>query len=113
MKAIVCTKYGAPDVLQLMEVEKPTPKDDEVLVKIHAASLNAADFETMRGSWSARFGGPLRPMYKIFGSDVAGRVERVGRNVKQFQPGAEVWGDLSFPYGFGTLPSMYLCLKKR
>jgi len=102
MKAIVCTKYGGPDVLQLKEVPKPIPKDDEALVKVHATSLNAADFETLRGMWSARFGGPLKPMYKILGSDLSGRVEVVGRNVKQFQPGDEVWGDLSFPYGFGT-----------
>ena len=102
MKAIVCTKYGGPDVLLLKEVPKPIPKDDEALVKVHATSLNAADFETMRGMWSARFGGPLKPMYKILGTDLAGRVEAVGRNVKQFQPGDEVWGDLSFPYGFGT-----------
>jgi NADPH:quinone reductase-like Zn-dependent oxidoreductase len=102
MKAIVCTEYGSPDVLQLKEVPKPTPKDDEALVKVHATSLNAADFETLRGDWSARFGGPVRPMYKILGTDLAGRVERVGRNVKQFQPGDDVWGDLSFPYGFGT-----------
>jgi NADPH:quinone reductase-like Zn-dependent oxidoreductase len=102
MKAIVYEEYGPPEVLQLKEVAKPTPKDDEVLVKVHAASLNAADFETMRGTWSARFGGPLRPMYKILGSDLAGRVERVGSNVEQFQPGDDVWGDLSFPYGFGT-----------
>jgi NADPH:quinone reductase-like Zn-dependent oxidoreductase len=102
MKAIVCTKYGPPDVLQLKEVEKPTPKDDEVLVKVHAASLNAADFEIMRGTWSARFGGPLRPMNKILGSDLAGRVETVGKNAKQFRPGDAVWGDLSFPYGYGT-----------
>jgi NADPH:quinone reductase-like Zn-dependent oxidoreductase len=64
--------------------------------------LNAADFENMRGTWSARFGGPIRPMYKILGSDLAGRVESVGPNVKEFRPGDEVWGDLSFPYGFGT-----------
>jgi NADPH:quinone reductase-like Zn-dependent oxidoreductase len=102
MKAIVCTEYGPPDVLQLKEVPKPTPKDDEVLVKVHAVSLNAADFENMRGTWSARFGGPIRPMYKILGSDLAGRVESVGPNVKEFRPGDEVWGDLSFPYGFGT-----------
>jgi NADPH:quinone reductase-like Zn-dependent oxidoreductase len=102
MKAIVCTEYGSPDVLQLKEVPKPTPKDDEALVKVHATSLNAADFETLRGDWSARFGGPVRPMYKILGSDLAGRVERVGRNVKKFQPGDDVWGDLSFPYGYGT-----------
>jgi len=102
MKAIICTEYGSPDVLQLKDVAKPTPNEDEVLVKVHATSLNAADFETLRGTWSARFGGPLRPMHKILGTDLAGRVERVGRNVKQFQPGDEVWGDLSFPYGFGT-----------
>jgi NADPH:quinone reductase-like Zn-dependent oxidoreductase len=102
MKAIVCTKYGSPDVLQLKEIAKPIPKDDEALVKIHAASLNAADFEIMRGMWAARFGGPLRPGNKIPGSDLAGRVEAVGKNVRQFQPGDEIWGDLSFPYGFGT-----------
>jgi NADPH:quinone reductase-like Zn-dependent oxidoreductase len=102
MKAIVCTKYGPPDVLQLKEVEKPAPKEDEVLVKVHAASINAGDLETLRGEWSARFGGPLRPMSKIPGTDLAGRVEAVGVNVKQFQPGDEIWGDLSFPYGFGS-----------
>jgi NADPH:quinone reductase-like Zn-dependent oxidoreductase len=102
MKAIVQTQYGSPDVLQLKEVPKPAPKDDEVLVKVHAASLNAADFEILRGTWAARFGGPFRPGNKIPGSDLAGRVEAVGRNVKQFQPGDEIWGDLSFPYGFGT-----------
>ncbi|MHC4808045.1 MAG: NAD(P)-dependent alcohol dehydrogenase, partial [Planctomycetota bacterium] len=102
MKAIVQTEYGSPDVLQLKEIAKPTPKDDEVLVKVHAASLNAADFEILRGMWAARFGGPLRPANKIPGSDLAGRVEAVGRNVKQFQPGDEIWGDLSFPYSYGT-----------
>ena len=111
MKAIVYTEYGSPDVLQLKEVAKPTPKDDEALVKVHATSLNAADFETLRGMWSARIGGPLRPMYKILGSDLAGRVEAVGRNVKQFQPGDEVWGDLSFPYGFGTFAE-YVCVSE-
>jgi NADPH:quinone reductase-like Zn-dependent oxidoreductase len=111
MKAIVSENYGSPDVLQLKEVEKPTPKEDEVLVKVHATSLNAADFEMLRGTWSARFGGPFRPMYKILGSDIAGRVEAVGRNVKQLQPGDEVWGDLSFPYGFGTFAE-YVCVSE-
>ncbi len=101
MKAIVCTKYGSPEVLQLKEVEKPTPKDNEALVKVHAASLNAADLETLRGVFVIRIGGLPKPMYKILGSDIAGRVEAVGRSVKQFQPGDEIWGDLS-AYGFGT-----------
>ncbi|MBC2727789.1 NAD(P)-dependent alcohol dehydrogenase [Desulfosporosinus sp.] len=101
MKAIVCTKYGSPDVLELKEVEKPAPKDNEVLVKVHAASLNAADVETLRGVFWVRIGGPLKPMYKILGSDIAGRVAAVGRNVKQFQPSDEVFGDLSV-CGFGA-----------
>jgi NADPH:quinone reductase-like Zn-dependent oxidoreductase len=102
MKAIVCTEYGSPDILRLEEVAKPVPKEDEVLVKVHATSLNAADFETLRGTWSARFGGPIKPMHKILGTDLAGTVEAAGRNVDHFQPGDEVWGDLSFPFGFGT-----------
>ena len=111
MKAIVCTKYGSTEDLKLKEVAKPTPKDDEVMVKVHAASLNAADFEILRGVWSARIGGPIRPQYKIPGSDIAGRVEAVGRSVKQFQPGDEVWGDLSFPYGYGTFAE-YVCVSE-
>lgn len=111
MKAIVCSKYGSPDVLRLQEVQKPTPKEDEALVKIHAASVNAADVEIMRGVWVARFGGPLRPQHPIPGSDLAGRIEAVGRNVKQFQPGDEVWGDLSFPYRYGTFAE-YVCVSE-
>ena len=74
MKAIVCTKYGSPDVLQLKEVAKPISKADEALVKIHAASLNAADFETMRGVFVVRIAAPRKPMYKILGSDLSGRI---------------------------------------
>ena len=85
MKAIVCPRYGSPDVLQLKEVGKPVPRDNEVLVKVHAASLNASDFEILRGAWSMRMIGPLRPFHKIPGSDVAGVVEAVGRNVKRFK----------------------------
>jgi len=107
MKAIVCTKYGPPDVLQLKEVEKPIPKDDEALVKVHAASINGADLETLRGTPLSP-GWPLRPMYKILGSDIAGRVEAVGRNVKQFQPGDEVFVDLSV-CGFGAFAE-YVCV---
>jgi len=98
MKAIVCTKYGSPDVLQLKEVAKPTPKDNEVLVKVHAASVNAADWGLLRGKpFLVRLMefGPLKPKNKMLGADVGGRVEAVGRNVKQFQPGDEVFGDIS------------------
>jgi NADPH:quinone reductase-like Zn-dependent oxidoreductase len=109
MKAIVCTKYGSPDVLQFKEVAKPVPKEDEVLVKICAASLNAADLETLRGEFIVRIAAPRKPMYKILGSDIAGRVEAVGGNVKQFQPGDEVWGDLSFPHGLGAFAE-YVCV---
>jgi NADPH:quinone reductase-like Zn-dependent oxidoreductase len=101
MKAIVCTKYGPPEVLQIREVEKPIPRDNEVLVKVHAASLNAADFEILRGAWSMRMQGPFRPRHKIPGSDIAGVVESVGKNVTKFKPGDEVFGD-TFMSGFGA-----------
>jgi NADPH:quinone reductase-like Zn-dependent oxidoreductase len=111
VKAVVCTKYGPPEGLQLQEVEKPTPKEDEALVRVHAASVNAADVEILRGMWAARFGGPLRPQHKIPGSDIAGTVEAVGGNVKQLQPGDEIWGDLSSPYGYGTFAE-YVCVSE-
>jgi len=98
MKAIVYTKYGPPEVLELKEVEKPTPKDNEVLVKVHAASVNYADWGLLRGKpFLIRLMefGPLKPKNKILGADIAGRVEAVDRNVKQFQPGDEVFGDIS------------------
>jgi len=109
MKAIVCTRYGPPDVLQLQEVETPTPRDNEALVKVHAASLNAADVETLRGDFVVRIAAPMKPKYRILGSDLSGRVEAVGRNMKQFQPGDEIWGDLSYPLGYGTLAE-YVCI---
>jgi len=110
MKAIVCTKYGPPDVLELKEVEKPTPKDNEVLVKVHAASLNATDFEYLRGVFIARlvYKGLLKPKNMILGSDIAGQVEAVGRNVTQFQPDDEIWADLS-SCGFGAFAE-YVCV---
>jgi len=95
MKASVYYKYGSPDVLKLEEVEKPTPKDDEVLIKVYAAAVNAADWHLLRGKpFLVRLMGfgLLKPKHKILGADVAGRVEAVGRNVKQFQPGDEVFG---------------------
>ena len=94
MRAIVYHKYGSPDVLQLKEVEKPTPKDDEVLIRIYAASANALDWHYMRGTpFLARLvNGLQKPKNTKLGADVAGRVEAVGRTVKQFQVGDDVFG---------------------
>jgi NADPH:quinone reductase-like Zn-dependent oxidoreductase len=97
MKAIVYEKYGPPeDVLELKEVEKPTPKDNEVLVKIYAASINDGDKSMIRGApFIARlYSGLLKPKNTIPGGDIAGQVEAVGRNVKPFQPGDDVFGDI-------------------
>jgi 2-desacetyl-2-hydroxyethyl bacteriochlorophyllide A dehydrogenase len=102
MKAIVYTEYGPPDVFQLTEVEKPTPKENDVLVEIHAVSANAVDWRTMRGEpivFRFEMGFP-KPKHTILGADIAGRVEAVGRNVTQFQPGDEVFGEIA-EYGFG------------
>ncbi len=95
MKAIVYTRYGSPDILQFKEVAKPTPTDDEVLIKVQAVSVNRSDWEGLRGKpLYARIGGLLKPRHHILGSDIAGRVEMAGRNIRQFQPGDEVFGDI-------------------
>jgi NADPH:quinone reductase-like Zn-dependent oxidoreductase len=109
MKAIVYTEYGSPDILQLKEVEKPIHKDNEVLIKVYASSVNAADLHLLRGKpFVARLmAGLLKPKNKILGADVAGRVEAVGTNVKQFKQGDEVFGDLS-GCGFGGFAE-YVC----
>ena len=113
MKAVVYTEYGSADVLQLKEVDKPSPADDEVLVKIHAASVNAADWRMMRADpFLVRlYAGLLKPTkFQILGADIAGRVEAVGRNVRQFQPGDEVFGDV-FASGFGGF-AVYKCARE-
>lgn len=95
MKAVIYTKYGAPEVLCLEEVEKPAPNEDQVLVKVHAASINAGDYRMRNGKpFLARLmiGGILKPKNTRIGSDFAGRVEAVGDNVKHIQPGDEVFG---------------------
>ena len=95
MKAIVYTKYGPPEVLRFEEVAKPTPEDDEVLIKVQAVSVNRSDWEGLRGKpLYARIGGLLKPRHQILGSDIAGRVEMAGRNIRRFQPGDEVFGDI-------------------
>jgi len=96
MKAMVYTRFGPPDVLRLQEVEKPIPKDNEILIKVHAASVNAYDWRHLRADpFLIRLmgAGLLKPKHKILGADIAGQVESVGANVKQFQPGDEVFGD--------------------
>jgi NADPH:quinone reductase-like Zn-dependent oxidoreductase len=100
MKAIVYTKYGGPEVLQIKELEKPYPKHDEVLVKVYAVSINDWDWGLLHGDFINRMlNGLLKPKKIILGSDIAGRIEAVGENVTQFQPGDEVFGDLSGHWG--------------
>jgi NADPH:quinone reductase-like Zn-dependent oxidoreductase len=96
MKAIVYTKYGSPDVLEFKEVAKPTPKDNEVLVKIHAAAVTVGDLIFVKGEpFLARLGsGLLKPKHKIPGKEMAGRVEAVGGNATQFKRGDDVFGNL-------------------
>lgn len=103
MKAVVYNSYGTPDELQLTDVPKPAPKENEVLVKVHAASINSWDWDMLTGKpWVARmFSGIRKPKYKILGADVAGVVEAIGGNVKGFKPGDEVFGD-NAGGGFGS-----------
>ena len=100
MKAMVYYQYGSPDVLKLEEVEKPAPSDDEVLIKIHAVSINGSDREALIGKpLYARIGGFRKPGSPILGSDIAGRVERAGKNITQFKPGDEVFGEIPGYHG--------------
>ena len=120
MQAMVYHNYGSPDVLKLEEVQKPVPQDDQVLVKVVAASTAAGDWHLLRADpFMMRFVyGLLKPKYKILGAAVAGRVDAVGRNVTQFKPGDEVFGDLSLS-GFGAfaeyvaVPESALALKPK
>jgi len=105
----VYTKYGSPDVLQLEEIEKPAPGDDEVLVKIHAAAANPLDWHYMRAApiFMRFISGLLKPKNNILGADIAGQVEAVGTNVNQFQAGDEVYEDIS-SRGFAE----YVCVSE-
>jgi NADPH:quinone reductase-like Zn-dependent oxidoreductase len=101
MKAIVFTRYGTADDLELREVAKPIPADDEVLIKVHAVSINDWDWQILQGIpfVNRMTFGLFKPKKHILGSDVAGRVEEVGGKVRRFQPGHEVFGDLSGRWG--------------
>lgn len=94
MKAVVYNRKSYPDRLVFCDINKPVPNDNEVLIKVHAVSLNAADYRSMKMG--------LIPKRKIFGADIAGRIESVGKNISLFKPGDEVMGDLA-SYGFGGL----------
>ena len=111
MKAIVYDQYGSPDVLRLEEVEKPIPNNDEVLVKIHAVSVNRSDWEGLIGKpLYARARGIFKPGRPILGSDIAGRVEFTGKNHTEFRPGDEVFGEIpGYHGGFAE----YVCTSGR
>ena len=111
MKAIYYDRYGTPDVLQVTEMEKPVPKDNEVLIRVHAASINSWDWDMIRGEpVFVRMWGLFKPRHKIPGSDIAGRVESVGRAVKKFKPGEDVYGDI-VEQGWGGFAE-YVCAKE-
>lgn len=118
MKAVVITEYGLPEVLQIKEIEKPVPKDNEVLVKNFATSINSADWDFIRGKpylYRLLFG-IQKPKFPILGCDFAGQIISTGKNVSRFKPGDEVYGDVS-GCGFGafaefiSVPENALCFK--
>jgi len=118
MKAIVCTKYGPPEVLELREVEKPTPNDNEVLIRIHAATVTSGDVRIRSFTFPPWFWLPLRIMYglrkprkKIPGNELAGEIESVGKDVKLFKKGDQVFGVTSGLLSGGT-NAEYKCLSE-
>lgn len=102
MKAIVYTEYGTPDNFQLKEVDKPAIKENEVLLKVYASSINSWDWDLLKGKpFLVRLiGGLFKPKNKILGADVAGVIEAVGSRVTDFKTGDEVFGDIA-GRGFG------------
>src|SRR5512141_3402428 len=117
MRAVVFTRYGSSDVLELRGVLNPSPTDDEVLIRVHAASLNDWDYGALLGAdlVNRLIFGLFSPKKQILGSDVAGRVEAVGRNVRKVKPGDDVFGDLSGRWGgfaeYVCAPETMLALK--
>jgi NADPH:quinone reductase-like Zn-dependent oxidoreductase len=113
VKAVVYTKYGSVKELQLKEVDKPAPKENEVLIKIYASSVNSWDWDLLKGKpFLVRLiGGLFKPRCKILGADIAGTVESIGKNVKDFQPGDKVFGDIAGS-GFGGFAE-YVCVPEK
>ena len=112
MKAVIYEKYGSPEVLEVQEIEKPAPTDDEVLIKVYASSINVEDLDYLKGnSWAVRLLGLFKPKYNILGFDVTGNVEAVGKNITHFKPGDKVMGDL-FNFGFGAFAE-YVCAPEK
>jgi NADPH:quinone reductase-like Zn-dependent oxidoreductase len=112
VKAIVRDTYGSPDVLELTDIDKPEPGDDEVLLRVHAASVNPADWHILRGApYIARIEFGLRkPKDRVLGCDVAGHIEAVGKNVTMLQPGEEVFGS-PFMHGLGAFAE-WVCISE-
>ena len=112
MQAIVLTQYGTPEDLELREVDKPIPKDDEVSIKVHATAVNDWEWGLVRGKplFIRALVGLLKPKISIMGCDVAGQVEAVGTDVTDFTPGQDVYGDLS-ESGFGAFGE-YVCARQ-
>lgn len=113
MKAITNYKYGGPEVLKLEDIDKPVPAEDEVLVKIHATAINPLDWHVMRGTpyFMRMMTGLTKPTkFNVLGADIAGTVEQVGDEVKQWQTGDHVYGDI-FNFGLGGLAE-YACVKE-
>ena len=116
MRAILCTKYGSPDVLQLKEVEKPVPKDNEVLIRIHASTVAAGDIRLRSFTWAPWFWLPgrimyglIRPRKKIPGNELSGEIEDIGNDITQFKKGDQIFG-ITWTTSFGGANAEYICL---